>query len=829
MSADNLVTYEGGKDKTESRVLLGQLSDADAIEKKYASNADGDMVRLSNRGGFPEIVTIKSNKPVDVEKKLTGGFVFSPKDGIETVSGANQQYAWNPAYGSTVRYSPARKNKLMKRVRESATDIDIRLNTKRRAKHVSWFGDITEPDGSKRECVISWDHGLNTRYRISAEQDCSGRVIKIEDGVPELANSGTPGVCVDGDEIKTVTTKLVGSRFVEIEINVVGAGVFQDKLIIASHVDLEVAGESNKVTKAYADCRTLSLFCLDGRSWSLIGRHVFSSPLKAPWFFSPDGSKAVAIKDAALFNQSLLEINISVGQNGEIITSANESSLDSIPFVVSTNDAPIEATEYSGMKWLPPGSWNTVTGAKTLAGGIIIDWMPSQLDSDSAYYAAAAAYVAIGGSQLTKVPGRVSSISQWFPAATADWSVSDYSVIETYIGVNAYGNPMVQSDALAYRNTYGIISESKKQSTFPRSATGTRFICADFDFSGEKLIFKERLVGDACSFYFSFEELIKGEKLRSSPSATQYIGTTSLKRHYSISGKTSWEFCVNDSVVFSAEGGTNSTIVADHEKLTRSEQSSFGAGNIPGSSTTNRSYSPAAGSFFSERIWVIDADLRSGSFVYEKTKEEFQIIPFGDEDSAENYFETRIPCLKTEKSSIHLLANGIEHDQEQGFTLGEDQPVFVRPYSFMLETLPRAHDLDSKVEEDSQIPKEISWTQGTTPLSAKRYWGFDSSLPFDPMPRSANTKPYGQVQTRDPDHTVISTSSITTSRLQPSPISQSKPIELHPVTYHTRAYFKGFSFDILGSVSQKINADSATNQGIKSVGDGFRLYPVKAT
>lgn len=813
---------------SNERKLIGSTLDGGSgIETRMRVNADGSTTILKTRMGSPEITTTEVASKTDHEQAMHGGFIFSPHDGIEDVAGTNRQYAWDECYGKTVNYY---HGSLLKKVKLPAPVFDVKLKTKRKAKHVSWCGTIIGEQGLSKECVVSWDHGLDTRYRLHHDQDCSGRLVKMEGGFPEFANAGRPGVCVNGKEIDTSITVTVNDVPKVVSLNVVGAAVFNNRLVIASHVDLSVAGEENRITKALADSCTLAIFYRDGNEWKEAGRHKFGSALKAPWFFSPAGNRAIAIREPSQTNQSLMTAELLLDDQGKVAFSVTDTPLDAKQFVAETTGSPKETFTQRGPYWDTPGPWTKWTNAQYLTGSgwHFIDWTQNELDSVASYDAAAAAYVANGGNPLIREDYRVDTIAVNFPIKDADWSQSDYEMYELYMGLSAYGTIRAQSGAHAYRNITYVMSDGLSTYQYPRSVSGLRYICADFDFDGNVMKLSERFYGPSCGFVFTAEEKLSTEKRRLSIDATEYYSVSKLTRRYELNGETAWQYELNGKVLFSAKGGPKSNVQATHVREIRTKLVDAGGTTTGDPPTMTRTYSPAGGTVGTERIWLIDADLRSSSFIYELLHVDYHLTPLGgDEGSIEDYFESRIPYWSESKASIHLWHNGQQLVDPTEFTLLGNPESFLRPYAVMLTTIPRAHDLAERVEEDSQIPRDITWMQGATPLTAGRVWAFSLEMPYDPMPRSANTAPKGQIQTRDKRHTVFSTSSITTSRLQPSPLGGDYT-ELHPVTYHTVGYFNGDYFDVLAKVQQTINQASAKTQ-IKAVGDGFRLFPVKAT
>lgn len=827
------------------RKMLGKTAGSDSISTVRLNHPDGSTTILKTRGGSPHYHTTEAIIGPTSEPPIphTGGFILAPTDGGADGSGA---YSWDDAYLCTAQYKEAlAKEKPLFYTRNAVQQIEaINLHTKRSAKPVTWTGTITSDDAVK-ECVVTWDHGLGSRYRLHADQDCSGRVLGYEGGTPFFAQSGRPHLIVNSREVKTQWR--VGDTIHD--LNVVGAGVFDGRVVFVSHVDIDYLGSGDPVAKAAANSSTATVFYRSAGAWKVAGKHTVSSALKAPWFFSPNGSVASSVRETTPTNQWLMTINLSLQtiDDIEVVVSAfsQEAIADSEPFYVDTTTGPVISNTPGDIGWQEPSSWvpeeygriiYVIAGTPNTGGEYTIDWRTGSTIGGTRVVADEMnAYMVANNNGYRGSYGvddyRVAAGQASYDLASADWTQSMFYTYEIWMMGSESGGPYGQTEFRAYRDTNHILSNDQNHYTFPRTASGKRTLAVDYAFTGELLAVTEELVGAGTHY----SEQIDGKsaiELRHSGyfATTQYSVITDARR-YDISGNVEWRLKINDVLLLSISGGVNDGGVCS-SAATRTTEVVVDSADLAiiGTTTTDEisSYAPPSNGLHVERGWLIDMDARTKTCVYEKWRTEFSPLPLSGSLSVPDtihYLNKRLECAAETAMSVHVLHQSAEIHAEEFPIPSLSSTYMLRPHSTMMELVPRLHDLSENVEEQYLL-QVMDWNDNGTLLEAYRFFYMAKGLTIDAMPRRAGAGDVpGQVQARNTDQVAVSTSSITTTQLEGL---YGAIAELHPVTYYAKAFIRGATIDIADAVVPALMSDGGAKD-FKPPGADIRFFPARST
>lgn len=830
----DIPTFDGEKNKSIAREMLGTV-DRSSIQTKIVKSKTADGLdketRLRTRAGENEFVTTVS-APEDPAIGPVGGFILSPSDGDEDPISPQPSHVWDKAFFKTVDYDPSTAQErlpLLKLLHKSQknTRNKVRLHTKRKSKHVTWTGSKTYPSGKKKECIVSWDHGIKARYRMHYDQDCSGRIIKFTDEVPEIAQSGNPNVYVNGVEVQTKYT-LPGTAN-EVELNVVGAAVFKKHLVFISHRDLDfplvedAPTRDGKIAAALAHSQTITLFYRAAGKWRVLGVHRASSALKAPWFFKPDGSRASAVRETTYANQWMMHIDISEDDAGNLTSSFSEERIeDSEPFYVETTISPVSSDTSGDLGWQTPGEWVTEESGATTDGFAVA---PRPGTTPAGTLGLALELIAHGltlGNTWSYEDYRASSSQAGYAAAGADNSIGKFDAWELYSIISEWGAVRGSTSFRAFRDTANVVEDGNHTDTYGRFTSGRRTIAVDYGFDGEFLKVTEELKSTGASFVEEIHEKISAEYRRPAYDVENIHSVIEQRTSYTASGKIEWLVKINDESFISFSGGI------DNGGACSSSFSRKVDTTDTTSSDTITSYSHPSSGMHSERGWLIDFDARSRSAIYERLRYEFKPtpLPTSPQDSFMTAFPIRITTINTCVASLHLINNNTEVFAES-FNV-QPGSLVLRPYSLMLQLCPRFHDAKEKIEEDSFM-QVLSYNYGTTLVDAYRVFYIEPGTLFDGMPRGGPVgDTEGQLQSRNIDQTVFSTASRTTAQITSPPMSAVPFTQLHNITYTTRAYIRDAEYPLLQTVSAKLAADSGASD-FASPKDSLRLNPVFST
>ena len=836
---DNFPVFDGEKDKSVGREMLSavdQNSNATKVLKTKTPEGFDKEVRLRTRSGSPEFVTTISPPDPDKEGPV-GGFILRPSDGKEDQESVETEHKWDAAFLKTTEYEVPQKFEkvyLLKKLKrkQSNTRNKVKLHTKRKSAPVTWTGKKEYPSGRVGECIVSFDHGIKARYRLHRDQDCSGRIIKFTEEEPECAQSGKPNIYINGIEIETKYTAPGGD--IDVTLNVVGAAVFKNKLIFISHRDLDfpliedATSRDGKIASGVAHSTTVSLFYFDGGDWVKFGVHHASSALKSPWSFKPDGSRASSVRETAATNQWLMHIDISEDDAGNLYSSFSESPIsDSEPFYIETTLSATTTSSSGDTGWQSPGEWNAEEYGSLSIGYAIGPRSGTTVEGTAGLAYELKAYVdgtGIVGTPYRVEKYRVDSGQSSFVAATNNKSVGIFSTYEIYMLINAYNNVRGQVDFRAFRDTENISEDMETIDTFPRHVGGKRTIAVDYGFDGSFLAITEELKSIGTSFSTGAKSKRTTKYIRPSYGAETIHDILDQTTKFSASGSVEWQIKINGEILFSVSGGVNDS--GDCESSYSRKQDSTKSS----SSDVISGYQIPSGALHTERAWLIDMDARSKSCVYEKLRYDF--VPDATVAATSSdfrvIFPNRLMTNGSSKASLHFINRGTQRYVEEIPIGSGTSPVMFRPYSLMMQLVPRFHDANELTEEEF-ILQYMAWSTGSADLDAYRFFYIESGSMFDGMPRGGiHGDKEGQLQCRNIDQAVFSSATRTTAQLQSPSLSSTPSTKLHDVTYTTRAYLRDEEYPLLAKVVEKLSDDSGASD-YSNPRSSLRLNPIFST
>ena len=834
----DIPTFDGEKNKSIAREMLGTV-DRSSIQTKIVKSKTADGLdketRLRTRAGENEFVTTVS-APEDPAIGPVGGFILSPSDGDEDPISPQPSHVWDKAFFKTTDYEPpARVEKLplLERLkkRQKNTSNKLRLHTKRKSAHVTWTGSKTYPSGKKMECVVSWDHGIKSRYRLHRDQDCSGRIIKFVGEEPECAQSGAPNVYVNGVEVETKYTPPGGD---EMTLNVVGAAVFKDHLIFMAHRDLsyptidDAISREDKIAAGLANSTTVTLFYYTGSEWKLLNEHHAASALKAPWFFKPDGSRASSVRETTSTNQWLMHIDLSEDEAGNLTSTFSETVIStSVPFYVDTT-GPFDRTTSSGETgWQTPGEWSNQEYGNLASGYGIGPRAGSTVAGTFGLANELKAHADGTGDPGTpyRIENyRVADGEAGYATATANKSVGQFLTWEIYTLINSYNNVRGSVAFRAFRDTKNIFSSGGVVDTYVRKTEGFRTLAVDYGFDGGFLIVTEELKSIGTGYSTEAEGKNSTEYKRPDYDVETIHSVLDERVKFTVSGNVEWQVKINGEKLFSISGGVDDGGVSFSEYTRKYD--------VTDASSTDviTGYQLPTNPLHVERGWLIDLDARSKSCIYEKLRQSFTPIPLDTTDTSvfRRVFPSRFMAHETSSASLHLINNGIEEYVER-IDLGTlPTPTMFRPYALMMQLVPRFHDLKELLEEES-ILQMMEWSDGSALLEAIRYFYISIDSAFDPMPRGGpGGDREGQLQSRNIDQTIFSTATRTTAQFQSNPLAEIPITKVHDVTYTTRAYIRDEEYPLLAKVVEKLSDDSFASD-YSNPRSSLRLNPIFST
>ena len=184
--------------------------------------------------------------------------------------------------------------------------------TKKLAGPIDWKG---------KNCVITYDHGMESRYRLSkTDQDTT---------------KAKPDIYKDGKKIPTD------------DIKVCGAAMFSGTYVIISNTDLYTSVAYARMNEVWEEIGRVSVLGVTAK-WSLIPSYTpVQVDVRSPWFFNKSGDKGVTVAYAsyALSLAKAVRVTISKGEDGKLLAvfSIDENQIGSL----TNNSNTIVPTEYT--------------------------------------------------------------------------------------------------------------------------------------------------------------------------------------------------------------------------------------------------------------------------------------------------------------------------------------------------------------------------------------------------------------------------------------------------------------------------------------------------
>lgn len=574
--------------------------------------------------------------------QLTGGFIFLPND-------------WQTTWQSTFL-------RTLFRNRDPQPYPVQTLKTLLKAKPITWTRKLVDPDaGTFQELIISWDHGLPCRYRLSTDEEleCGGRFLRFDQaGEPIFANNGEKNLYVSGVEIET-------------PYSVVGAGAVGDWLLYVSYVDLSWVSDpalsetTNLINQHNANAKRATFFRGKGVlgtqwDWEVVGYvEAATSSFKSPWFFNIDGTHAATVLEPFSGNTGTCHIYevtfIPYGDDQLALTLSTESRDYGVPLAVLPYTAEISTATMPGSvevgPWLASREVDTsvVYPLEQLSSipQIVADYAnglveheqnrcPTKVPQPSlVVYNAVTDPVGMTAA-ISNLPDRAWNNSggyfEWFaanlvrvmdratfyvtgltaseaPIIFDDFVDNQCAPIEGVIGFKSY---LVQREA---RSTNDATTTTYLYRT---EINGGRLVAVDYGFDNQRLLVEQILTVEKADYKFS---KTKKEYLHSTTGQRSvwddalgprnYIGwENEYLSEWDIDMR--WEFLVNDKPLVTATGQLTPTSGSTYSRKNiyrtdLSEDSIF---------VDDYSYEIGEADIKTECVWLLDADARKESVIY---------------------------------------------------------------------------------------------------------------------------------------------------------------------------------------------------------------------
>lgn len=818
--------------------MLDHAGSAESIRTVVMEPSPGHVTLLKTRGGMPHFSTsstgysaAENDRPV---KHPDGGFLIRPANGDE-VAGTT---VFTGKYIQTVRYKESNGSYLW----YSDSAMPSVKKPRESHGHVSWRGEAIS-GARKREVVLSWDHGLKTRYRIHCDQDCSGRIISNEGGAPILAQSGMPGLWMRSKRLDTSIT--VGER--SIELNVVGAAIFDGRFVFVSHIDLAFVDSESIAEKAAASSKTATVFYGKPGNWRVAGKHKMSGALKAPWFFSPDGSSAACVYETSYTNQKLLTIKLSLVGDFEksIQTSMIESALSTTPFNIETTLDPVVEEDPGETGWKDPGGWVCEESGSMMYGVPIDDQgnleaRSKTIDWRSGSTPGATLSIAIelvnhanserGGTGYVYGDYRVADAEASFASSGSIKSQGVFQAGEIYMMGREFGAPNLgQTNFRAYRNTKYVSERSAVNYTYTRTAQGKRYIAADFLEDGSIVMVREEIVCEGVTYTKRATEEYGIEHNRTAFYSQTDVSYHRVENKYSIGGKTDWVVKIGEAEVIRISGGKSGVSNASYLWDRNTTSITVNGETVSSEQVDTIDYSPTTGRFITERGWIVDMDARTSSVIYEKQRVNFDATPIirtSDELGFVTAFGKRIPCITSSESTLCYVHKGVViHESTRQLSAPGAANYLLRPHSAMMQLMPRLHSRDEKIEEDTLL-QYLAWVDWPAELEAYRYFYFGPMSLHDPYPHGGVADEVaGQLQVRSDKSAIFSSGNRINSYIKSGPLSSVPFVKVSDQYYVNKYIFNGVEVPFDQPIKDAVLLqDSYAVDGQQQ----FRIYPVRS-
>jgi hypothetical protein len=638
-----------------ARVLLGDLENRLALGgveqgARSIKLSDGTIIRVIKNGEVRNIEVYSTREGAEAGiYTIVGGFIFTPLDSVSS---------WPDTFLRTVS-----------KFYDTIDCDDVQpfptqdVGTNWVAKQITWRG--TRQDKRNRkfvEVIISWDHGMPCRYRLSTSEDleCSGRFLGYDDiGEPIFANSGNPNIYVRGRKIDT-------------PYPVVGAGQFDNWLLYVSYIDLDFVDDPNKtydenhIDRANANAKRATFFKGKGTtnvSWEVVGYvEAQISLFKSPWFFSPDGTKAATVLEPFAGNsgtcyiyevtiseddQNILSLDLEIESKyygppvevlpitGDITTATTPGNVSLGPWLASTgsgvtyyltstsnipsivyNDAQyfynIE-TARCGSKIPPPSidTYNAVTLPNNIVYALSGVGDYAYLNGVQQWYAANLVSI------INYDPGVLLGIGVGYaPAIFDDYIDNQCAPVEGIKGRNSF---------LLQRETTSSRAAVTTTYTYPSSFNGGRLVAVDYGFDNERLLVEQKLRVDHSYYKYS---VTKRQFKYSTVSPLNPWDVTSGPKTYN--GwewdylnewhiDIAWEFLVNDKALVTASGKLSSGD-SPYKRVNKYRTDLNNEVFVWEHTYAYEIDEPTQPNIISERVWLLDADARTESVIYNHEK-----------------------------------------------------------------------------------------------------------------------------------------------------------------------------------------------------------------
>lgn len=497
-------------------------------------------------------------------------------------------------------------------------------DTKYKAGPVTWWGHA---EGSTAaSAVVSWDHGLPTRYRMSRGHDVNGDYRyyhDVSDLTTMLVDSIT-GECQPSDvrADRPFSVYFNGAAYDIIGGAIKGAGIFHGRLVY-------VAGGIDKVT----------FYASTSDSWEQIGEYTpqATASLKAPWFFSPTGDEASTITGY---------------EDGDACTQASWwiTDYDFVTAHLTLSDGVItvsfeeEHKVYDSLE--PSGTDGSDSSTLPAVCDVVRDWhcycanniagifFFELTELSSTYWAIADAYLAyfdalypsLGPFWLDdtevadeSIADMLEYIEDTLPCPSCSYQFTPLQVggatVKTAAGTEWTA---VGIGFFIARETlnHGIVTRAEEFET--RSAGGARPVAIDYGFDGEKLLVEQYRTSLEASFHETLDEHT-ATRCTQLDDGHYYLGTpvTITEQYINWTWETelasSWEMRLNGAVWLRIDGESS-----------YSEQSEIVT--IDGDQTVTSS---GSGTAEYELVYLMDCDARTKSLIYTHTQmsETFETLP----------------------------------------------------------------------------------------------------------------------------------------------------------------------------------------------------------
>jgi hypothetical protein len=579
-----------------------------------------------------------------VFERLVGGFIFLPND-------------WQTTWQSTFLRT------LFKNSDPQPYPAQT-LKTLLKAKPITWTRKLIDPDsGTFQELIISWDHGLPCRYRLSTGEDmeCGGRFLGLDQaGEPIFANNGEKNLYVSGVEIETT-------------YSVVGAGAKDDWLLYVAYVDLSWVSDpslsetANLINQHNANAKRATFFRGKGVlgnewDWEVVGYvEAETSTFKSPWFFNIDGTHAATVLEPFSGNTGTCHIYevtfIPYGDDQLTLALSTESrdygvplavlpytaetstdtmlgsvevgpwlasrevdtsivypleSLSSIPQIVADNANQLVADEIARCPTkVPPPSLNTYNAVTDPVGMVAaISALPDQAWNNSG------GYFEWFAANLVRIMDRatfyVTGVTNDEAAIIFDDFVNDQCApIEGVLGFKSY---------LVQRETRSTNDATTTTYLYQTEINGGRLVAVDYGFDNQRLLVEQILTVEKADYQFSetadkeYIHCTTGQRSvwDDSLGPRSYIGWEyEYLSEWDIDMR--WEFLVNGKPLVTATGQLTPT---NGSGSTYSRKNIFRTDLSNNIFVNDYAYEIGEAAIKTECVWLLDADARTESVIY---------------------------------------------------------------------------------------------------------------------------------------------------------------------------------------------------------------------